>query len=139
VQSILLFLYNFYFLVGGRSQHEATSRSLTPPKTRGFGMTHAEVNKARAHRRETHGSQDPPLQAAREKHCGRNVKSLAQLLDVGFVEGAFPVQDFGDDTFRAKDGDQVFLAEIIGIHQGAKDFHGGRIGNGMVLFFVSFD
>jgi hypothetical protein len=56
----------------------------------------------------------------REKHRWRNVESFAQLLDVGFVELSFLVQHFGYDAFRAKDGDQVFLAEIIGIHQRAK-------------------
>ncbi len=60
------------------------------------------------------------------------MESFAQLLDVGFVEFTFLVQDFGRDTFRAKNGDQVFLAEIIGIHQRAKDFHRGSIRNGMI-------
>jgi len=46
------------------------------------------------------------------------VESFAQFLYVGFVEVTFLVQDFGYDAFRAKDWDQVFLPEIIGIHQG---------------------
>jgi hypothetical protein len=69
------------------------------------------------------------LCGSREKHCGRNVESSAQLLDVGFIEGAFLVQDFGHDAFRAKDGNEIFLAEIIGIHQRAKDFHWAGVGN----------
>ena len=76
---------------------------------------------------------------AREKHCWRNVESFAQLLNVGSVEITLSVQDFGHDAFRAKDGDQVLLAEIIGIHQRAKNFHRARIRNGMMLFFVGFD
>src|SRR6266478_1100042 len=75
----------------------------------------------------------------REKRCWGNVESFAQLLDVGFVELAFPVQDLGYDAFRAKSGDQVFLAEVIGVHQCAKDFHWGSIRNGVMLFFISFD
>src|SRR6266851_7956892 len=70
--------------------------------------------------------------AALEKHCRRNVESFAQFLDVGFVEVTFLVQDFRYDAFRAKDWDQVFLAEIIGIHQRANDFHRGSIRNGMM-------
>src|SRR3989442_959525 len=76
---------------------------------------------------------------AREKHSWRNVESFAQLLNVGSIEITLSVQDFGHDAFRAKDGDQIFLAEIIGIYQRAKDFHRARIGNGMMLFFVGFD
>ena len=32
------------------------------------------------------------------------MKPSAQFLDMGFVESAFLVQDFGDNAFRAKDG-----------------------------------
>ena len=49
------------------------------------------------------------------------------------------MQDLGNDAFRAKDGHQNFLAEIIPIHQRPKDFDRRSMGNGMMLFFVSFD
>jgi len=58
---------------------------------------------------------------------------------VGFIEFTFLVQDFGYDAFRAKNRDQIFLAEIIGFHQGAKNFHWGSVRNGMMLLLVSFD
>ena len=58
---------------------------------------------------------------------------------MAFVEGVFFVQDLGDDAFGAKDGNEIFLAETIGIHQRAKDFDRRSIGNGMVLFLVGFD
>ena len=34
-----------------------------------------------------------------EKHRWRNIKSSAQLLDVGFVEATFLMQNFGYDAF----------------------------------------
>src|SRR5271168_2031724 len=74
-----------------------------------------------------------------EKRCGGNTESFAQFLDVGFVEGAFLVQDFGYDALGAEDWDQVFLAEVIGVHQRAQDFQWPSIRNGMMLFFVRFD
>jgi hypothetical protein len=58
---------------------------------------------------------------------------------MGSVEVTLPVQDFRDDTFRAKNWDQVFLAETIGVHQRAKDFYRRSVRNGMMLFFVCFD
>ena len=74
-----------------------------------------------------------------EKHRWRNVKSFAQLLDVGFVEVTFLVQDFRYNAFRAKDGDQIFLAEIISIHQGMENFNGRSIRNEMMFFFIRLD
>jgi len=67
------------------------------------------------------------------------VESFAQFRDVSFVETAFLVQDFGYDAFRAKDWDQVLLAEIMGIHQRTKDFHRGSIWDGVMVFFVCFN
>ena len=67
------------------------------------------------------------------------MKAFAQFLDVTFVEGALLVQDLGDDAFGAKDGNEIFLAETIGLHQRAEDFDRRSIGNGMVLFLVGFD
>ena len=67
------------------------------------------------------------------------MKAFAQFLDVTFVEGALLVQDLGDDAFGAKDGNEILLAETIGIHQRAEGFDGRSIGNGMMLFFVGFD
>jgi hypothetical protein len=74
-----------------------------------------------------------------EKDGGGDAEAFAQLLDVGFVEGALLMQDFGHDAFGAEDGHQVFLAEIIGIHQGAENLNGRSIGNGMMFFFVGLD
>src|SRR5258708_40082367 len=74
-----------------------------------------------------------------EKHCRRNTESFAQFLYMRFVEVPFLVQDFGHDAFRTKDRDQVFLPEIISIHQRAKDFHRGSARYGMMLFFVCLD
>ena len=64
------------------------------------------------------------------------MESFAQFLNVGFVEAAFPVQDLGHDALRAENLGQVLLAEIVGLHQRAKDFDRRSVGNGMVLFFV---
>jgi hypothetical protein len=71
--------------------------------------------------------------ASLEKRGWRNIKSFAQFLDVGFVEVTFLMQDFGYDAFGAKDWNQVFLAQIIRIHQSA-DFDRRSIRNGMMLF-----
>jgi hypothetical protein len=46
------------------------------------------------------------------------------------------MQDLGYDAFRSKDGDQILLAEIIPIHQRAKDFDRRSIRNGLMLFFA---
>jgi len=43
------------------------------------------------------------LLASLEKHGRRDLEPFAQSLDVGLVEGAFLVQDFGNDTFGTKD------------------------------------
>ena len=77
--------------------------------------------------------------ATSEKHRWRNIKSSAQFLDVGFVEITFLMQDFGYDTFRAKDRGQIFLTKIIGIRQRAKDFDRRSIRNGIMFLFVCFD
>lgn len=69
----------------------------------------------------------------------RNVESFAEFLDLGSVEIAFLVQDFGNGAFGAKDRDQVFLTQVIGIHQRAKDLHRRSVRNGMMLFFVGVD
>src|SRR6266850_499503 len=74
-----------------------------------------------------------------EKHRRRNIKSLAQFLDVGFIQVTFLMQDFRYDAFRAKDWNKIFLAQIIRIHQRAEDFDRRSIRNGMMLFFVCFD
>src|SRR5882724_5362260 len=74
-----------------------------------------------------------------EKNRWGNVEPFAQFLDVGFVEVTFLVQNFGHDAFRTKDWYQIFLAEIIGIHQCAENFNGRNVRNGMMLFFVCFD
>jgi len=66
-----------------------------------------------------------------EKHGWRNIKSFAQFLDVRLIEGTFLRQDLGHDAFKAKDGDQIFLAEIIRIDQRAKDFDRRSIRNGI--------
>jgi hypothetical protein len=66
-----------------------------------------------------------------EKHRWRNIKSFAQFLDVGLIEVTFLMQDFGYDTFRAKDWNKIFLAQIIRIHQRAEDFDRRGIRNGM--------
>lgn len=58
---------------------------------------------------------------------------------MSFVEGAFFAEYFGDDAFGAEDGHQVFLAKVVGLHQGAKNLDGRNMGNSMVLFFVGFD
>ena len=63
-----------------------------------------------------------------EKHRWRNIKSFAQFLDVGFVEVTLLMQDFGNDAFRAKDWNHIFLAQIIRIHQGAEDSTGEALG-----------
>ena len=52
----------------------------------------------------------------------RNLESFAQFLNVGFVKWALLVKDFGYDALRAKDWRQIFLPEMIGLHQGVKDF-----------------
>jgi hypothetical protein len=74
-----------------------------------------------------------------EKYGGGDVESFAQSFYVGFVEGAFLVEDFGHDAFGAKDGHQVFLAKIMGLHQRLKDFDGRGIEDGVMLFFVGLD
>ncbi len=47
------------------------------------------------------GAKDP--HASSEKYSGRNLETFAQFLDVGLVEDAFLVQNFGHDTFGPKD------------------------------------
>jgi hypothetical protein len=74
-----------------------------------------------------------------EKDGGGDVEAFAQSLNVGFVQGALFVQYFGYDALGAKDGHQVFLAKIVGIHQRLKNFDGRSIGNGMMLFFPGLD
>ena len=49
------------------------------------------------------------------------------------------MQDFGNDAFRAKDWNHIFLTQIIRIHQRAEDFDRRSIRNGMMLGFVCFD
>ena len=71
-----------------------------------------------------------PAASLLEKRRRRYVESFAQFLDVGFVEAAFLVQDFGYDALGAEDRSQILLAEIIGIHQRAKDLNRGSVGNG---------
>ena len=44
------------------------------------------------------------------------MEAFAEVRDVGFVEGAFFVEDFGDDAFGAEDGDEIFLTEVVGVH-----------------------
>jgi len=58
-----------------------------------------------------------------KERCRRNPKSFAQLLDVGFVEFTFLMQDFGYDAFRTENWDQILLAEAVGVHQRAQDFY----------------
>ena len=41
------------------------------------------------------------------------------------------MQDLGHDALRAKDGDEILLAEIIGVHQGAKHFHWRSVRDGI--------
>jgi len=67
------------------------------------------------------------------------VEPFAQFLDVGFVEVTFLVQNLGHDAFGTKDWCQIFLAEIIGIHQRAENFNGRNVRNGVMIFFVCFD
>jgi len=77
--------------------------------------------------------------AREKKRRRRNSESLAQLLDVALIQAALLVQDFGNDAFRTKDGRQIFLPEIVGFHQRAKNFQRRGIRNRMMLFFVSFN
>ena len=58
------------------------------------------------------------------------MEAFAQFLYVGFVEGALLVQDFGYDALGTEDGDQVFLPQIVGIHQRAKDGEEGAVRHG---------
>jgi len=48
------------------------------------------------------------------------MKSLLNFSMWFLLRQTFLMQDFGHDAFRTKDGDQIFLAEIIRIHQRAK-------------------
>ena len=58
-----------------------------------------------------------------EENRGGEEKSLAQFLYVRFVQITLPMQDFRHNAFRAKDGDQILLPEIISIHQRTEDFY----------------
>jgi hypothetical protein len=51
-----------------------------------------------------------------EKHRRRNMKPFAQFLDVRFIKLTLPMQDFRNDAFRTKDGRQIFLTKVMGIH-----------------------
>src|SRR6266566_3856258 len=105
-------------------------RSTKPPGCGGFFIGMVQISLS--------GNRDENS-ARSEKNRRRNVESFAQFLDVGFVEVTLLVQNFGHDAFGAKDWHQIFLAEIIGIHQRAENFNGRSIRNGMMLFFVCFD
>lgn len=43
------------------------------------------------------------------------------------------MQNFGDDAFGAEDGGQVFLAQVIGVHQGTQDFYRRSVWDGVMF------
>lgn len=44
------------------------------------------------------------------------MEAFAEAGDVSFVEGAFFVEDFGDDAFGAEDGHEVLLTQVVSFH-----------------------
>lgn len=74
-----------------------------------------------------------------EEHRRRYTKSLAQFLDVGLVEFASFVQNFGDDAFRTEDRHQVLLTKVIRIHQPTENVDGSIIWDRLMLVFIPFE